>query len=224
MFKTLRISFTLKNTYRVNAILFALKRIPLLSKILPASLYRVRGLKIVAFILALFWEVVVLFGGKLLYLALFILSVQDFLTRAAETSNQVFLHILLFLSLVGALLNTGICDPSKDKYYALISLRMDAKQYTLINYFYDLAKTFIGFVVMLMLFGRTLSPGLCILVLLGFIELKLFMAGDFLKEYASQRMILTDKSSKKVWMLSALFLFLAYSLPFLGMRCRIGCL
>ena len=45
MYKTLRISFSLKNTYRVNSILYSLKQIPLLKRLLPAALYRVRGLK-----------------------------------------------------------------------------------------------------------------------------------------------------------------------------------
>ncbi len=40
MLNTLRISFSLKNTYRVNGILYSLKQIPLLRRILPATLYR----------------------------------------------------------------------------------------------------------------------------------------------------------------------------------------
>ena len=48
MLKTLRISFALKNTYRVNGILHSLKQIPLLKQALPETLYRVRGLKIFA--------------------------------------------------------------------------------------------------------------------------------------------------------------------------------
>ena len=43
MYKTLRLSFSLKNTYRVNSILFAIKQIPLVKKILPDVLYGVRG-------------------------------------------------------------------------------------------------------------------------------------------------------------------------------------
>ena len=51
MYKTLRLSFSLKNTYRVNSILFGIKQIPLIKKILPDALYSVRGLKIFANIL-----------------------------------------------------------------------------------------------------------------------------------------------------------------------------
>ena len=58
-FKTFRISFALKNTYRVNTILFSLKQIPLIKKLLPGSLYRSQALKILAGVIAALWEVVV---------------------------------------------------------------------------------------------------------------------------------------------------------------------
>ena len=53
MLKTLRISFALKNTYRVNGILHSLKQIPLLKRVLPDRLYQVRGLKIFANVLGI---------------------------------------------------------------------------------------------------------------------------------------------------------------------------
>ena len=43
MNKTLKISFSLKNTYRVNGVLFSLKQIPLVKRLLPATLYQVKG-------------------------------------------------------------------------------------------------------------------------------------------------------------------------------------
>ena len=39
MYKTWRISFALKNTYRVNTILYAFKQIPLVKRLLPETLY-----------------------------------------------------------------------------------------------------------------------------------------------------------------------------------------
>ena len=58
MLKTLRISFSLRNTYRVNGILYSLKQIPLLGRLLPATLYQVRGLKIFANVLSVLWELI----------------------------------------------------------------------------------------------------------------------------------------------------------------------
>ena len=46
MNKTLRLSFSLQNAYRVNTILYAIKQIPLLKRLLPDSLYACAGLKI----------------------------------------------------------------------------------------------------------------------------------------------------------------------------------
>ena len=67
MLKTLRLSFALKNTYRVNSILYSIKQIPLVKKLLPDTLYKVRGLKILANILSVIWEIISVFVGKLLY-------------------------------------------------------------------------------------------------------------------------------------------------------------
>ena len=75
MNKTLQISFSLKNTYRVNSILYSLKQIPLLKKLLPESLYKVRGLKIFANILSVIWEVVSAFLGKFLYLIIMVIGI-----------------------------------------------------------------------------------------------------------------------------------------------------
>lgn len=122
MNKTLRISFSLKNTYRVNSILYSLKQIPLIKKLLPEKLYGVGGLKVFANVLAAVWEVIAAFGGKFLYLLLMVFVAGALYENAPQA--EVFLHILFFLTLIGAVMNTYMFDPSKDKYYAMILMRM----------------------------------------------------------------------------------------------------
>ena len=39
------LAFRLRNTYRVNAIIYSLKSLPVVRKLLPSSLYASRGLK-----------------------------------------------------------------------------------------------------------------------------------------------------------------------------------
>ena len=63
MNKTLRISFSLNNTYKVNGILYSLKQLPILKNILPQSLYGVKGLKLLANVLWAFWEIISAFLG-----------------------------------------------------------------------------------------------------------------------------------------------------------------
>ena len=98
MIKTLRLSFALKNTYRVNGILYAIRQIPVIKKIVPAGVYQVRGFKIFANVLSVIWEVVTVFLGKLLYFLLMINGVMRLYDLPPETDSRLFLHLLLFLS------------------------------------------------------------------------------------------------------------------------------
>lgn len=85
MYRTLRISFSLKNTYRVNSILYAVKQIPLIKKILPDALYGVKGLKIFANVLSAAGEVLSVFLGKFLYLAIMIRGSESCIRKYRET-------------------------------------------------------------------------------------------------------------------------------------------
>ena len=48
MNKTFKIAFSLRNTYRVNTILYSLKQIPLIKRLLPQELYRDPDLKLLS--------------------------------------------------------------------------------------------------------------------------------------------------------------------------------
>ena len=98
MLKILRLSFALESTYRVNGILHSLKQIPLLKQALPATLYKVRGLKIFANVLSVLWEIVFIFLGKFLYFLTMVCGVGLLYERAP--AGLGFLHILLFLTLI----------------------------------------------------------------------------------------------------------------------------
>ena len=103
MKKTFILSFSLKNTYRVNGILYSLKQIPLVKRLLPEALYGVWGLKIFANILSAIWEVVSVFLGKGLYLLLMVFLPG--LLYDGLPGEGVFLHILLFLTVIGCYAN-----------------------------------------------------------------------------------------------------------------------
>lgn len=124
MLNTLRISFSLKNTYRVNSILYSIRQIPLVKHLLPATIYQVKGFKIFANVLSVLWELVTIFLFKFLYFFLMVLAPGDL--HPMVPARESFLHILLFLTLVGSYMHTNLFDPSRDKYYAMILLRMNA--------------------------------------------------------------------------------------------------
>ena len=163
-------SFSLKNTYRVNAILYAIKQIPLIGKLLPDSLYSVQGLKIFANVLAGIWEVLTIFAGKFLYLALMVvLPCAIWESLPYET---LFLHILIPLTILGAFVNTYLFNPTRDKYYAVILLRMNARDYALSDYGYSLLKVLVGMLAATLALGLPSGLPLWICLLFPF-----FVAG-----------------------------------------------
>lgn len=91
MLKTFIISFKLKNTYRVNSIIYSLKQFPIIKKILPDSLYKNKGLKIFANIISILVEIINIFIGKLLYILLMIVFVMSLY----KTNQLILLSIYL---------------------------------------------------------------------------------------------------------------------------------
>lgn len=217
MNKTLKISFTLKNTYRVNGILFSLKQIPLIKRLLPSTLYSVKGLKIFANVISVLWEILSAFIGKFLYFISLVCGLA--LLYAGQPANRVFLHIMLFLTIIGSFMNTHLFNPTKDKYYAMILMRMDSREYTLVNYIYSLIKVVIGFMPFTILFGmdRNVPLWFCLLLPFCIAGMKLIYAAITLWDYEKRGFGYNEnKLSKYVWGCVALLLAVTYGLPAVG--------
>lgn len=218
MNRTFKLSFLLKNTYRVNGILYSLKQIPLLKKLLPSTLYKVRGLKIFANVLAALWEIISAFAGKFLYFITLVLGIGMLYDKLPK--EQTFLHILLFLTIIGCFMNTSLFNPTKDKYYAIFLLKMDAREYTLTNYLYSMVKVVVGFLPFTVLFGtdRGLPLWFCLLLPLCIAGMKLSFAAVTLWDYKKRGSGYNEnRLSKYVWGCVALLLAAAYGLPAFGL-------
>src|SRR5574344_1486969 len=141
MINSFILSFKLKNTYRVNSIIYTLKHTPLIKKMFSYSLYKSKGLKIFANIISCLIEFCSIFLGKILYFLLFYFS---FISKY-NNQQMAFINIFVFLTIIGGFMNTYLFNPSIDKYYAIFLMRFDPKKYTLSNYYYSLIKCVIGF-------------------------------------------------------------------------------
>ena len=217
MNKTLRISFALKNTYRVNSILYALKQIPLVKHLLPDTLYQVRGLKIFANVLSILWEVISTFGFKLLYLATMVWGAATLYDLVAP--EDMYLHILLLLTVIGMFVNTHLFNPTRDKYYAIILMRMDAREHTLVNYGYSLIKGIIGALPFSLLFGRMMGVPVWFCLAFPFCAAasKLILASINLRDYLRRGQAYNEnKLGKLGWPVVGLVLGAVYGLPLLG--------
>lgn len=107
---------------------------PASGKIASRTLYGSGGLKIFAAVLAVIWEILSAFLGKLIYLAAIFVLCGFY---GEERNPLLFLHVFFFLTIIGAYLNTYLFNPTNEKYYAVILMRMDAGLYTLSNYCYS---------------------------------------------------------------------------------------
>ena len=131
-------------------------------------------------------------------------------------ANLSFLHILLFLTLIGSYMNTSIFNPTRDKYYAMILLRMNARSYTLANYGYALLKVVVGFLPFTILFGmdRGVPLWLCLLIPFCIAGVKVTVAADSLRDYEKHGYVRNENNLQKIaWFLTALLLVLAYVPP-----------
>ena len=210
MLQTFLISFRLRNTYKVNTIIYALKSIPGINRLLPDKLYQSKVLKIIGNIISVLLEIVNIFIGKFLYIFLMIFSMMAaYKTNSAST----FLHILVFLTIIGAFMNTYMFNPTKDKYYAMFIMRMNAKDYSLSNYFYAIIKVIIGFLPFTVIFGKLsqVNLGICLFVPLFVASAKMVVTAHNLSLYAKKEWIINENNPvKHIWLLILLFLGLAY--------------
>lgn len=216
MFDTFINSFKLRNTYKVNTIIYSIKQLPIIKKILPESLYQNKVLKIIGNIISIIMEILLIFLGKFIYIITMIFGVLSlYKTKQSDT----FLHLLLFLSIIGAFLNTYMFNPTRDKYYAMFIMRMNAKEYTITNYLYSILKVIIGFMPFTIVFGLIANVNIFICILIPFYiaSAKIIVGAYSLLEYEKKKIIINEnKPVKYIWILTAFLLILAYGLPYIG--------
>lgn len=217
MLKTFITSFKIKNTYRVNSIIYSIKGLPIINKILPSSLYKNKFLKIFGNIISILWEIVSAFLWKGLYVWLVLGS----MTFAYKTNqSNTFLHLFAFSTLIGGILNTYLLNPTKDKYYSIILMKMDANSFALTNYFYSMLKLVIGLMPFTIIFGMMLKVPLliCISMPLFVALIKIIVIGIFSIPNFKKNKVVNNENlpTKKVWTLLATLLLLGFGLPYLG--------
>lgn len=121
---------TVKNIFKIdvysnmNMYIYYLKHIKIFKNIKSTKLS-----KITFQLLALLIRLVTNILSKIIYI-LSILLISKYISK--ENSINTFIHIFIFFTFIGALINSKITTTSRKKYYSIMLLNMDAKQY-LIN-------------------------------------------------------------------------------------------
>ena len=222
MFKAFRQSFAVKCTSRANAFLFALKQIPLIKKLIPLEAYSARGIKAFAMVVIALWEISITFLTKALYLGL-VLAFTVLISELYDDPShkaQIFLHMLLFLTATGGIINSKFFDSSKLGYNTVNLLRMDAKQYTLSSFFYHQLRFLIGWMPFSLLFGRLCKVPVWICLLLPFAVVGSKLIGARIALFTEKRFgVVPDDKKATLWVIIYLTLMFcaAIFLPILRM-------
>ena len=216
MIDTFITAFKLRITYMANSIIYLLKQIPIINKLIPSTLYASTGLKTFAYILGILYEVSTIFIGKLIYILIMVLIAAGYM----ESSNaDSFTHIIFFLTLAGAFLNTQMFNPTKDKYYGIILMRMNAREYTLSSYFYFLVKIFIGFLPFTLIMGLLSGVSVlkCLLIPLFVVSVKMIFSTLLLKKFEKSGKATSENlPTPLVWGCVIVCLAAAYVPPYFG--------
>lgn len=222
MKETFITSYNLENTYKVNSIIYSIRELPLIKKILPYDLYENPGLKLFGNIISAIIELLKIFIFKFFYVLLAIFLVSSFY----ETDESItFLHIFTFLTISGGISNNFMFKSTKDKYYAIEIMKMDANLYAKSNYYYYLLKTFIGFIPFCIIFGliSKLPFLICLMLPIFVVIQKIIVIGiDIYLFEKTSKASEENFLSKVSWILIGLLTLSAYGLPFFGITLNIS--
>lgn len=211
MLNNFLISFRVKNAYIVNELIYNISRIPLIGKLIPSEFYKYKIFKIISIIISIIYNIIKIFGYKLLYIYFFLI-----LPFNTEANYLELMQIFIFLAILGSFINTEIFNPTKDKYYMLILMRMDAYSHTIGAFLYFVGGIFIGELVALLLL--TSIPWYYAGLLVTLTVMFKFIAVNFYFYRMKKSGKVINENKPESWLLYCLliilFLGLAYGLPY----------
>ncbi len=218
MWKTFKISRSIKNTYTTNAIIHSIKSIPVIGKLLPVELYSIGVLKTFAGVLAAIWDIFKVFFGKFLGTFLVFLVPVIISAEQPELMGSAFMHVFLFWTLIGTYINPAMFNTDINDYYAVIQLNIDARKYIFSNYMYDMVRIIVGYVPFTILFGTVfcnLPLGVTVTMPFFVVLAKTVMCQIYVKLYDITGKFPTGSISGWVTAPLTIALFaIAYILPF----------
>lgn len=228
MLSTLLRTIAIRTTQKKNSFIFALKQLPLIGKKLPDSLYGIKALQIIGYIIGGFMELSFAFMGKVFYLALAVITPMAMflglstepdmpeLLRNIAADGNLFYHILFITTLAAALLGDDFFDYTQEKEIGIKMFNMDAKQVLVSDVIYKFIKLIIGYLFFVPITAQLMSmPVAGAFIFAPFaVAVKIVRTAiavkHFRKKGPSARVVFDTKFN--IWFLLAAFV-LAYVLP-----------
>lgn len=150
MFSAFKNAFNVKFSEDVNALIFFLRKIPLIGKKIPIGLYSAIDFKLTLGIFVQIFKFIFGIFGHALYIGLMVILPIQLITGTLENSQQNFVYILFILSYIfGPIVNSKIMDIRKKDFNMLVLMRQDPKEYFLSKVLFQNIIFFIQFFIAL---------------------------------------------------------------------------
>ncbi|MGH4119308.1 hypothetical protein [Clostridium sp.] len=219
MISTFINSFKFSFAEQANTFIYFLKRLPLIGKKIPGSLYGKTKAKLV---IGTIREILGVFGGfigKAIYLGIMIILPAYFMTKNIEKMQPIFIHIFFFLSFIlGPIMKSIVFEKNNKSAFNMVTLmKADARKYYIGQILYRNITDFIYFILPVIIIGLVVgfSPLKAIVLVVELIALRLIFEGIQLFIYDKKEVILTQKDLF-VSLVIIFGLAFAYALPLLG--------
>lgn len=213
MFKTFLISTKIKKTYAFNKYLSFCANIPFLKKVISPKTYQSKILQITFSLINFFKAIFNIFLSKFIYILILIFISSLY----PSASPLIFLHLFVFFTLIGTITNTELLTPTKEKYYSIILLKMDAQKYALCNYLTFLLKNYFGLLPFIILTGIYLKYPLYIFLLMSIFPVitKPILIAYNLHHFSKTTCIYEEKlPSPVVWFVLSILIISGLLLPY----------
>ncbi|MBP5261229.1 MAG: hypothetical protein J6Z43_03775 [Clostridiales bacterium] len=141
---TLSIILRLRNTINVNGLLYGIRRLPIIGKLISDRIYGIRFIKILALIHSFNTEIFKAFAGKLFFLLVIFLGSGAVSSFNGYDQSTVFLYAFLIYSIFDVFM-VNFFTVSTEVEYGVFMLGMDAKKYISAMYVYRALTVFLGY-------------------------------------------------------------------------------
>lgn len=146
MLNTFFESLKLNNTYKVNKLIYTIKKTAIGDSLTNES-YANKNIKIMGNIINFIKSLITLFVGKLVVFGILYGLMQYLDNQGVLVANgSTFFHILFFSIICEAFVQSNMFEKNEWDYYAINSLKMNAKQYVLSNYYWKMFLRIISFI------------------------------------------------------------------------------
>lgn len=197
-FKTLSKVIRMRTIIGYNGMVYALKMIPVIGKIIPDSLYSTAALKAFYWLIHVIKELLMLFLGKIaglgmIYIVSYLISREIISQNLYEGMSGTYIYgtfaVFLFMvyAVCGILIRVPVYNCNTEKKYLVFMIRLNAKKLDDTLFIYDLSKLFAGYLITGVVAGFSGCPAV---VWLGIpflaVLIKMFGAGGLTRLYKSK--------------------------------------